>query len=73
MVPLLLLVKNKVAEKLKIKVKEENSETNFWTLHCIIHQETLCSKGLQLNNVMETVIKVINFFRLLELNNREFV
>ncbi|CAK1604321.1 unnamed protein product [Parnassius mnemosyne] len=30
-------------------------------LHCIIHQQNLCFKSIQLQNVMNVVVKTINF------------
>ncbi|KAL0879657.1 hypothetical protein ABMA27_003372 [Loxostege sticticalis] len=32
-------------------------------LHCIIHQQNLCSKSIRLQNVMGLVVKTINFIR----------
>ena len=40
--------------------------------HCIIHQQNLCAKSLQLRNVMSTVIKCINFIKSRGLNSRLF-
>ena len=33
------------------------------TVHCIIHQEVLCQKMLQMSNVMKTVVQVVNLIR----------
>lgn len=41
-------------------------------LHCIIHQQSLCSKSIRFNNVMDVVIKIINFIRSRALNHRQF-
>lgn len=37
------------------KVKESGGEAV--TMHCIIHQEALCAKTVQLGDVMNTVVK----------------
>lgn len=41
-------------------------------LHCIIHQQNLCSKSIRLQNVMNVVVKTINFIRSRGLNHRQF-
>ncbi|XP_056642605.1 general transcription factor II-I repeat domain-containing protein 2A-like [Diorhabda sublineata] len=41
-------------------------------LHCIIHQQNLCSKSIRLHNVMNVVVKTINFIRSRGLNHRQF-
>lgn len=40
--------------------------------HCIIHQESLCSKIIQCDHVMNNVVKAINFIRSRALNHRQF-
>ena len=45
---------------------------NFVAYHCIIHQEALCSKYANIEDVMLTVVRVINFIRTRALNRREF-
>lgn len=40
--------------------------------HCIIHQETLCGKSLNLQHVMLSVVKCVNKIRARALSRREF-
>lgn len=41
-------------------------------LHCIIHQQVLCSKCLKFDNVMSMVVKCINQIRSRGLKHRRF-
>ena len=41
-------------------------------LHCIIHQQALCSKCLKFDNVMTVVVKCINQIRSRGLKHRRF-
>ena len=40
--------------------------------HCIIHQESLCGKSLQMKDVMSVVVKCVNDIRAAALKRREF-
>lgn len=40
--------------------------------HCIIHQQNLCAKTLNMPNVTTPVIKLINFLKSQALHNRQF-
>jgi hypothetical protein len=40
--------------------------------HCLIHQENLCAKSLNLESVLKAVVKVVNFIRSQGLRQREF-
>ena len=42
------------------------------TVHCIIHQESLCSKSANLTDVMAVVVKVVNSILSQSLNHRQF-
>ncbi|XP_069792252.1 LOW QUALITY PROTEIN: general transcription factor II-I repeat domain-containing protein 2-like [Narcine bancroftii] len=42
-------------------------------MHCIIHQQALCSKCLKFDNVMSVVVKCINQIRSRSLKHRSFV
>lgn len=44
----------------------------FMAYHCIIHQQSLCSKKLNFNAVMTVVVKIVNFIRARALNHRQF-
>lgn len=52
------------------KVKESGGEAV--RMHCIIHQEALCAKTVQLGDVMNTVVKTVNIIRARGLYHREF-
>ena len=41
-------------------------------VHCIIHQESLCTKSANLVDVMSVVVKVVNSILSLSLNHRQF-
>ena len=47
---------------------------NFHAYHCIIHQQTLCSKMKheELDLLMKAVVKIVNFVRANALNHRQF-
>lgn len=40
--------------------------------HCIIHQQALCAKSLELAEVMNIVVKTVNFIRSSSLKHRQF-
>ncbi len=40
--------------------------------HCIIYQEALCAKTIQLGDVMEVVVKTVNVIRARGQSHREF-
>lgn len=52
------------------KVKESGGEAV--RMHCIIHQEALCAKTVQLGDVMNTVVKTVTIIRARGLYHREF-
>ena len=41
-------------------------------IHCILHQDNLCAKYVNMKNIMETVIKVTNSIRSRGLRHRQF-
>ncbi|KAJ4447440.1 hypothetical protein ANN_09447 [Periplaneta americana] len=51
---------------------ELNIEMELITVHCILHQENLCAKNMNLSNVMDVVVRTINFTRSKGFNHREF-
>ena len=50
----------------------EANEINFISVHCILDQEALCSKDLQMKEVMDLEIKTVNFIKSHRLNHRQF-
>ncbi|XP_068598240.1 general transcription factor II-I repeat domain-containing protein 2A-like [Brachionichthys hirsutus] len=63
----------RLLKRIQDKVKEQNPEQDVIFLHCIIHQESLCKSVLQLNHVVDPVVKLVNFIRARGLNHRQFV
>ena len=52
--------------------KADQTFPKFWNFHCIIYREKLVSKSLKLDNVMKTVMEIINDIRTHALNHRQF-
>ena len=50
----------------------QNKISEAMLLHCIIHQQALCAKYVDIKCVLNPVIKIINFIRSHELNHRQF-
>lgn len=44
----------------------------FFTYHCIVHQQVLCSKVLSLNHVLNPITKIINSIKAAPLQHRLF-
>lgn len=44
----------------------------LFSYHCIIHQEALCAKDMKLDDIMDPVVRCINYIRAKALNRREF-
>ena len=59
------LVKNKLNSL-------ETEKINFANVHCILHQKALCSKSLQMKEVMNLVVKTVHFIQSRGLNHRQF-
>ena len=57
--------------KKKLNCLEAN-EINFISVHGILHQEALCNKSLQMKEVMDFVVKTVNFIRSHWLNHMQF-
>ena len=56
----------------KERINSGSSTMKLVKVHCIIHQENLCSKSLRIQNEMEIVVKTVNFIRARGLNHRQF-
>ena len=63
--------KNGLVALVRRKLEEEGVEDAI-ALHCIIHQQALCSKILRFDNVMSDVVKFINHIRSRALKHRQF-
>lgn len=54
------------------KAKEAQGHGELIVSHCILHQENLCAKILDIPHVMTIVVKVVNFVKSRGLNHRQF-
>lgn len=52
--------------------RKDSDIPKFVSYHCIIHQQSLCGKFLSMNNVMKTVVKIVNNIRAHALQRRLF-
>ena len=52
--------------------KADQTFPAFWNFHCIIYREQLVSKSLKLDNVMKTVMEIVNCIRTHALNHWQF-
>uniref|UniRef100_A0A8C8WP60 SPIN-DOC-like zinc-finger domain-containing protein n=1 Tax=Panthera leo TaxID=9689 RepID=A0A8C8WP60_PANLE len=58
--------------KLKSKVKMLFKDAELKSIHCIIHQESFCTKKLKLEHVMDVVINTVDWIRTRGSNHRQF-
>lgn len=65
--------KSGLVGRLRTKLAGLNVSKQFAAVHCILHQEALCSKSLQMRSVMDIVFSAVNFIRSRALNHRQFV
>ncbi|KAK7919095.1 hypothetical protein WMY93_010379 [Mugilogobius chulae] len=63
--------KNGLVALVQRKLEEENARPAL-ALHCIIHQQSLCSKCLKYDHVMSVVVKCVNYIRSRGLQHRQF-
>ncbi|UYV68887.1 EPM2AIP1 [Cordylochernes scorpioides] len=54
------------------KAVENDGGSKPLVLHCIIHQQSLCEKCLDMSDVLKPVISTVNFIRSFGLNHRQF-
>jgi hypothetical protein len=52
--------------------KRTRQASHLVLYHCIIHQESLYSKAIKMNHVMNTAVSTVNFIQSHSLNNRQF-
>uniref|UniRef100_A0A8C0H4B2 HAT C-terminal dimerisation domain-containing protein n=1 Tax=Chelonoidis abingdonii TaxID=106734 RepID=A0A8C0H4B2_CHEAB len=53
------------------KMAKQNTEQQT-TLHCIIHQQALCTKSLKCDNVKSVVVKCVDYIHSRSLQHRQF-
>jgi hypothetical protein len=52
--------------------KRTRQATHLVLCHCITHQQSLCSKAIKINHVMNMAVSTVNFIRSHSLNHRQF-
>jgi hypothetical protein len=52
--------------------KRTQQASHLVLCHCIIHQQSLCSKAIKINHVMNIVVSIVNFIQSRSLNHRQF-
>uniref|UniRef100_H2YX15 DUF4371 domain-containing protein n=1 Tax=Ciona savignyi TaxID=51511 RepID=H2YX15_CIOSA len=60
-------------KRLSDRVSEVHCTRELIFLHCIIHQEALCKKVLDIKHVVDPVVKIVNLIRARGLNHRQFI
>ena len=60
-------------KRLSNRVAEVDCTRELIFLHCIIHQEVLCKKVLDMKHVVDPVVKIVNFIWAKDLNHRQFI
>ena len=61
-----------IATKFKEKVRVVSGGREFWTFHCISHQEALCCKSSKMDHIIQVVVRTVNFIRTTGLDHRQF-
>jgi hypothetical protein len=64
--------KNKGVVALVSKTVENDSGSKPLMVYCIIHQQSLCAKCLDMSEVLKPVISAVNYIRSHALNHRQF-
>ncbi|CAN7998630.1 unnamed protein product, partial [Ixodes hexagonus] len=65
--------KSGLVGRLRTKLAALGITNQFAAVHCILRQEALCSKSLQMKGVMDIVFSAVNFIRSKALSHRQFV
>ena len=58
--PAMVGVRKGFVSLLEKHIKEAGFQNQVIKIHCIIHQEALCAKYLEIKEVMNVVVKVVN-------------
>ena len=70
--PAMVGVRKGFVSLLQKHMKEAGHQTQIIRIHCIIHQEALCAKSLEMQEIMKVVVKVVNLILSRGLNHRQF-
>ncbi|KAL7645539.1 UNVERIFIED_CONTAM: hypothetical protein RMT77_003925 [Armadillidium vulgare] len=64
--------KNKGVVAVVSKAVENDCGSKLLILHCIIHQQSLCGKCLDMSEVLKPVMLAVNYIKLHALNHSQF-
>lgn len=64
--------KNKGVVGFILKAVENDGGSKPLIVHCIIHQQSLCGKCLDMSEILKPVMQVVNYIRSHALNHRQF-
>lgn len=70
-VPSMVGSKKRVIARINQEMDKHNHSHPI-AIHCLIHQQALCSKSLKWDSVMKIVVSCVNFIRAHALNHRQF-
>ena len=70
--PAMVGVRKGFVSLLEKHIKEAGFQNQIIKIHCIIHQEALCAKYLEMKEVMNVVVKVVNLILSKGLKHRQF-
>jgi hypothetical protein len=71
--PAMVGEKNGLTALIRGEMEKRTGQASHLVLrHCIVHEQSLCSKAITMSHVMNTVVSTVNFIRSRSLSHRQF-